>query len=110
MVRNDNDDAEMTELCSQLASEVSTKTSFALEVKRLQEIQETERKTHSIEKEAMKNEIRRLQNLLDVERKKSSKACAEASHWKALYEECQASTDMVQQSWREELIFASESL
>jgi len=93
MIRNNDTDAEMTELCSQLASEISTKTSFALEIKRLNEIREKERTTHSFEKEAMKNEMRRLQKLLEVERQETSKAYNEVSHWKALYEERQAGND-----------------
>jgi hypothetical protein len=93
ILRNDDGDAEMVELCNQLASEISTKTSLTLQIESLKQTRETERKTEVFEKEALKDEMRRLQDLLEVERQKKSEACTEAANWKALYEECQANDD-----------------
>ncbi len=91
-IRNDDGDAEMMQLCSQLASEISTKTSLALEIERIESTREIERETELSEKEALQNEMRRLRELLEVERQNSSQALTEAAHWKALYEECRASS------------------
>jgi hypothetical protein len=86
-IRKDEGEAEIMDLSSQLASEMSTKTSLALEIDRLKQTSETQTKTQLFEKEALQDEIRRLRDLLEVERQKNSNACAEAAHWKALYEE-----------------------
>lgn len=83
----------MIALCNQLASEISTNTSLTLEIESLKQTRETERKTELFEKEALKDEMRRLQDLLEVERQNNSEACTEAAHWKALYEESQATDD-----------------
>ena len=93
ILRSDDGDAEMTALCNQLASEISTKTSLTLEIESLKQTREAERKTELLEKEALKDEMRRLQDLLEVERQNNSEACTEAAHWKALYEESQATDD-----------------
>ena len=74
ILRNDDGDAEIVELCSQLAGEIEAKTSFALEIERLKQNRETERKTEESEKEALRDEIRRLRNLLETERQKNSEA------------------------------------
>ncbi len=92
-IRNDDGDAEMMELCSQLASQIATKTSLALEIERIKETREIERQTQLLEKEALRNETRRLRELLEVERQTTSKASTEAAHWKALYEECRANSN-----------------
>ena len=52
ILRNDDGDAEIVELCSQLAGEIEAKTSFALEIERLKQNREIERKTEESEKEA----------------------------------------------------------
>jgi hypothetical protein len=93
IIKNDDGEAEMMGLCSQLGAEISTKTSLALEIKRLKEIAEIERKIQASEKEALKDEIRRLQELLLVQREKSSEACAESAYWKGLYEQFRANDD-----------------
>ena len=74
ILRNDDGDAEIVELCSQLAGEIEAKTSFALEIERLKQNREIERKTEESEKEALRDEIRRLRNLLETERQKNSEA------------------------------------
>ena len=70
ILRNDDGDAEIVELCSQLAGEIEAKTSFALEIERLKQNREIERKTEESEKEALRDEIRRLRDLLETERQK----------------------------------------
>ena len=52
ILSNDDGDAEIVELCSQLAGEIEAKTSFALEIERLKQNREIERKTEESEKEA----------------------------------------------------------
>eukprot|EP00536_Pseudo-nitzschia_multiseries_P001526 jgi/Psemu1/294444/fgenesh1_pm.19_\ len=88
VIRNDDADVEMMQLCSQLAGEISTRTSHALEIERLERTREAERKTQIAEKDALKAELKRAQELLEMERKKSSEASAEAARWKSLYEKC----------------------
>lgn len=90
IIRNDDTDIEMKELCSQLASEITIRTSHALKIERLERTRDAERKTEATEKEALKVELRHAQGLLKSEREKSSEAIAEAAHWKSLYEKCQA--------------------
>ena len=92
-IRNDNDDAEMTQLSSQLATEIATKTSLTLEIERMKETREIENKTQLAEKQALQDEMKSLRELLELERQKNAKANAEAAHWKALFEERQVNTD-----------------
>jgi hypothetical protein len=80
-------DEEMTQLCTQLANEITTKTSYALEIERLKEASETERKTYATERNTMRQELRRAKELLAAEELKRSEAQKEADKWKALYEE-----------------------
>jgi hypothetical protein len=79
-------DEEISQLCSQLSSEISAKTSNALEIQRLNEVRESERKTETAEKEALKEELNRLKTLLADEQKKSIEAREDANKWKQLYE------------------------
>jgi len=88
VIRNDDADEEMMQLCGQLAGEISCRTSHALEIERFERTREAERKTELAEKEALKDELRRAQELLKTERKKGSEASAEAAYWKSLYEKC----------------------
>jgi len=92
-IRNDDGDAEMMQLCSQLASEISTKTSLALEIERIKSTRQAEMETELSEKEALQKEMRRLRELLEAERQNSSRASTEAAHWKALYDECRTKSD-----------------
>ena len=87
MIRNDDGDAEISQLCTQLASEIATKTSLALEIERMKQIREIENETQVSEKQALQDEMKRLRDLLELERQKSAKASQEAAHWKALYED-----------------------
>ena len=83
VIRNDDGDAEMMQLCSQLAGEIATRTSNELEIQRLQTVRETERKTEAAEQEALRAELLAARELLERER-------TETAHWKLLYEQCQA--------------------
>jgi DNA gyrase/topoisomerase IV subunit A len=93
IIRNDDGDAEMIQLCSQLAGEISTKTSHALEIERLKQIGGTEKETQATEKKSMEDELRRVKELLEMERNKNAKMGTEAAHWRALYEERQVDKD-----------------
>jgi hypothetical protein len=68
-----NNDAEITEISQQLASEVAQKTSHALEVKRMKETREIERKYEADEAEALKVELKRVKEILAVEQSKINK-------------------------------------
>jgi len=59
-----NNDMELAEATRQLAEEVSAKTSHALELVRMKEAREIERKNDAEEKEALKEELRRVKALL----------------------------------------------
>ena len=83
---NSAGEEELTQLTDQLSSEISVKTSHALEIERLKKVRGTERKTEATEKEAMKEELRRVKELLAAEEKRSADALKEAQKWKALYE------------------------
>jgi len=87
LIRNDDGDVEMIQLCSQLAGEISTKTSHALEIERLKQIRELERKTQATEKKSLVDELRRVKELLELERSKNAELYTEAVHCRALYEE-----------------------
>ena len=93
IIRNDDGDAEMVQLCSQLAGEISTKTSHALEIERMKQIGETEKGTQATEKKSMEDELRRVKELLEIERNKNVKMCTEAAHWRTLYEKRQVDND-----------------
>jgi hypothetical protein len=68
-----NNDAEIAEIAQQLASEVAQKTSHALEVKRLKETREIERKYEADEADALKEELKRVKEILAVEQSKINK-------------------------------------
>ena len=68
-----NNQAEMAVISNQLASEVAQKTSHALEVKRLKETREIERKYEADEVEALKEELKRVKEILAVEQSKINK-------------------------------------
>lgn len=65
-----NQDDEINALCHQLNGEISAKTSHALEIIRLKETREIERKNELAEKQALKEELRRVKELLAAERRK----------------------------------------
>jgi hypothetical protein len=83
---NSGVDEEMAQLSNQLSNEIAAKTSSALEIERLKNIREAERKTEHAEKEAIKDELKRVKELLAAEEKKCAEALKEAGKWKALYE------------------------
>ncbi len=68
-----NNDFELAEITRQLAEEVNAKTSHALEIVRLKEEREIERRNDAAEKEALKDELRRVKALL-VEHQSKVKA------------------------------------
>lgn len=59
-----NNDQELADTSRQLADEVSAKTSHALEIVRLKEAREIERRNEAAEKQALKDELRRVKALL----------------------------------------------
>lgn len=59
-----NNDTELADTTRQLAEEVNAKTSHALEIVRLKEAREIERKNDAAEKQALKDELRRVKSLL----------------------------------------------
>ncbi|KAG7352504.1 chorein or VPS13 related protein [Nitzschia inconspicua] len=75
-------DEEITQLCTQLANEISTKTSYALEIERLKKVKETEVK----EKKTLQDELKRMKELLAAEEMKRKEAEKQAERWKAKYE------------------------
>jgi hypothetical protein len=73
---------EMTQLCSQLANEISSKTSHALEVERLKKVKETE----VDERRSLQEELKRVKELLAAEERKRTEAEKDARKWKTMYE------------------------
>lgn len=73
-ILGNTNDEEMTAMCHQLAGEISAKTSHALEVVRLKESRELERKNETAENQALKDELRRVKELLVAEQRKSQDA------------------------------------
>ena len=57
-------DAELLTLCQQLAGEISAKTAATLEIIRLKESRDIERKNEDAEKQALKAELKRVKELL----------------------------------------------
>jgi hypothetical protein len=78
-----DNDAELISLCQQLAAEINAKTSASMEIVRLKELREIERKSENEEKLAMLQEIDQLKKLLCAE--KTSKV--QALHELDLYRE-----------------------
>lgn len=62
-----SNDSEIIETARQLAEEVSTKTSHALEIVRLKELREIERRNYDAETKALKEELRQVKALLAEE-------------------------------------------
>ena len=56
---------ELVTLCQQLAGEISAKTSLALEIIRIKESREIERKNEHLEKQALKEELNILKKMLN---------------------------------------------
>jgi hypothetical protein len=73
---------EMTQLCCQLAHEIATKTSYALEIERLKNVKGTE----ADERIALQEELKRVKERLALEEKEKREAMKEADKWKAKYE------------------------
>ena len=82
-----NQDDDIDALCNQLAGEISAKTSNALEILRLKESREIEKKNLSQEKKALQEELKRVKDLLAIERKTHQDAVQDATRWKAMYEQ-----------------------
>lgn len=72
LIRSDDGEAEMAQLCHQLAAEISTKTSYALEIERMKQNVETEKQIQAAEKKSMEDELKRLKDLLAKERSKNA--------------------------------------
>ena len=72
LIRSDDGEAEMAQLCHQLAAEISTKTSYALEIERMKQNEETEKQIQATEKKSMEDELKRLKDLLAKERSKNA--------------------------------------
>lgn len=83
---NINDDEELMQLCTQLASEITTKTIHALEIERLKAVRESEKKAEAIEKDTLVEELKRVKELLEAETQRSRTATLEAAKWQTLYE------------------------
>ncbi|KAL3924286.1 MAG: hypothetical protein SGILL_001138 [Bacillariaceae sp.] len=81
-------DEEIAQLCTQLSNEISAKTSHALEIKRLKDVGENERKMKDTEKSTLVEELRRTKDRLAAEEAKRAGAQKEADKWKAMYEDC----------------------
>ena len=81
-----NNDDELMSLCRQLASEIETRTSATLEVNRLKELHEHERKILSSENDFLRQELEAAKKALDKERKKCAQLEAEAKSWKYAFQ------------------------
>ena len=79
-------DAELLFLCQQLASEISEKTSLALETIRLKELLETHQIKERSENEALHSEVKNYKELVANEKNCTEKARKEAENWKQMYE------------------------
>ena len=64
-------DAELLTLCQQLAGEISAKTAATLEIIRLKESRDVERKNEEAEKQALKAELKRLKEMLAAKSEQS---------------------------------------
>lgn len=86
-----NSEQDMLNLCQQLASEISAKTSASLEIIRLKESRKIERENEQAEKTALQNELRRCKEMLATQEQESREAAQEAMAWKQAYEESRKS-------------------
>ena len=66
-----SNESELSETSRQLAEEMSAKTSHALEIVRLKEVREIEKKNYDAETRALKEELRRVKALLADEKAKA---------------------------------------
>jgi hypothetical protein len=77
-----NSDAQVIALCQQLAGEISAKTAATLEIIRLKEGRDIERKTAAAEKQALKDELKRVKQLLAEHQHEKDEARRESDNWK----------------------------
>lgn len=82
-----NSDEELYAICQQLAGEISAKTSHALEIARLKEERELEKRNELAEKFGLKSELERVKQILMEERAKLELKTVEAAKWKMCYED-----------------------
>ena len=88
-----NADQEMLNLCQQLASEISAKTSASLEAIRIKESRKIERENEQAEKAALQNELKRCKELLASQEQMANEAKQEALAWKQAYEKAKNGDD-----------------
>jgi hypothetical protein len=81
-----NSDAQVIALCQQLAGEISAKTAATLEIIRLKEGRDIERKAEAAEKEALKDELKRVKQLLAEHQHEKDEARRESDNWKQSHE------------------------
>jgi hypothetical protein len=79
-------DAELTSMCQQLATEISSRTSASLEILRLKESRQTERENEAAERLALEKELLQTKELLAQQNKKLEQTRQECSNWKQSYE------------------------
>uniref|UniRef100_A0A7S2IKJ8 Uncharacterized protein n=1 Tax=Helicotheca tamesis TaxID=374047 RepID=A0A7S2IKJ8_9STRA len=79
-------DTELMAVCRQLASEISARTSAALEIIRLKESQKIEHENGLAERQVLQNELNRYKALLMKEQMKSREARRDALEWKRSFE------------------------
>lgn len=77
---------ELMSLCQQLTGEISAKTAAALELIRLKECHNIEKKNKDASVKALTNELARSKQLLMQEQKKREMAEREKEQWKAFYD------------------------
>jgi len=88
-----NSEQDMLNLCQQLASEISAKTSASLEIIRLKESRKIERENEHAEKVALQDELKRCKEQLAAQERQSLEARQEALAWKEAYEKKQCEDD-----------------
>jgi hypothetical protein len=81
-----NSEQEMLNLCQQLASEISAKTSASLEIIRLKESQKIVQENQQAEKTALQDELKRCKELLAVQERKTQEATQAADAWREAFE------------------------
>lgn len=82
-----NTDAELLEMCRQLSSEISAKTSASLENVRLKESRKIEHDRHTARQKALEDEVKRCKKQLREEQKRSVEAKKAALGWKQSFDE-----------------------
>lgn len=81
-----NSEQEMLNLCQQLASEISAKTSASLEIIRLKESHKIVQENQQAEKTALQDELKRCKELLALQERKTQEATQAANAWREAFE------------------------